>query len=174
MPTSNFVTASFKAALSVPKSCIESTEYIIRSIALNNYSLSWTEGEAQKPYVLAVFGGGRTFNISAGSNFHNSPECVGLADFNFNTINLQLGHGIILLNNRSHNTGQYNMHLGAVVAIEGGYIYLSDVSEHGKVYMTKSWAVNRVRNLNEFRGHDYAASKGYAMGLLMPEPYFKQ
>lgn len=133
--------------------------------------MPWLEGEAQKPYVLAVFGGCRMINISANSNFHNSQECIGLTDFNFNTVNLQLGHGIILLNNRSQNSSSYNMHLGAVVAIENGCIYLSDVSEHGKVSMTKSWKVTKVQSLDEFRGHDYAPSKGFAMGLLMPEPY---
>lgn len=165
MPSSFFVTAGLKPALPIPRSCIEGAEYIIQSIAQNNMALPWLEGQENLPHVIAEFGKGMTINITTENNFYENGKCLGLSSYNFDNIALGLGHGIILVNNHTTDVGNYNMHLGAVVAIEGGYYYFSDVAETGNVIMTANWDIMKIKRLSQFRGNEYS-SGNYAMGLL--------
>lgn len=167
MAISKFLTSGFKPALSIPQSCIEGAEYIIQSIKLGDYALSWAEGTTRKPHVLAVFGGNVQFNISNDPDIQNDSRCSTLTDYSFGS-GPDIGQGIILLNKTKKNKS-FNMHLGAVVAVEGGKIYMSNVAESGTVVMVKNWDVLAISKAEDFRTSNGFSDKSFAIGLLKPE-----
>jgi hypothetical protein len=162
----DFLDNSFSPRLPIPKSCIEGAEYIIQCIAKNS-ALAWKPNTTRNPHVWAEFGSGIKFNISKEPNFHMDKKCVGLRSYIFGGGLPDVGCGLILLNKTSSDSNTFNMHLGAVVAREDGYTYISDVSEKGKVQMISNWPVKKITHVSEFRIPGYPTSE-YAVGLLYP------
>jgi hypothetical protein len=167
MPKSHFITDGFGPALRIPRSCIEGAEYIIQCIAVNDYARSWRVNQTLEPHVYAEFGGGIRINISEEANFHKNPICVGLQNYDFATDPV-IGEGIILLN-KTKGDKAFNMHLGAIVAIDNGTYYISDVSHRGRVIMNIHWEIKPITTLNGFRGGTQYPHQSFAMGLLRPD-----
>lgn len=164
MPVSFFVDAAGQPKKNIPRSCIEGAEYIIQSLVTDDKNRAWTNNIAKKPYVYASFGGGVEVNISKTQNFHDGIS--GFGDFDFIKFRrLQLGEGIILLNTHANDFGTYNMHLGAIVAVDDSHYWISDVSENGKVEWCADWKAVKVRRLSQFREMQYPSGH-YAMGFL--------
>lgn len=167
MPRSMFVDKSFLPCLQVPESCIESAEFIIQCIANKSY-LGWKEGKTRKPHVMAEFGFNKKFNITTQANFHEDPSCVGLRSYSFGSWVPDIGQGLILLNKKSADASTYNMHFGAIVAVDGSDYYISDVSDSGGgVKLIGGWPVKKITNVNDFRIPGYPKTD-YAIGLLYP------
>lgn len=165
MPTSFFVNPAGLAIKDIPRSCIEGAEYIIQSIVTNDNKRPWTNNVSSKPYVYANFGGGVKVNISYRVNFHDKMH--GFGSYNFDDLGrrLELGEGIILLNTKPTDSGTYNMHLGAIVAVSDTHYWISDVSENGKVEWCSDWVARKVRRLSQFREMGYP-SEDFAIGYL--------
>ena len=149
----------------VPKSCIESAEYIIQCYA-NGKLLDWKAGDSREPHVYAHFGN-KSINISDTANFHLSAS--GLKDYAFTGLPVE-GQGLICLNKTKKDLG-YNMQLGAVVAVnaEDGKVLISNMMEqaHMAVSLTTIEYIE-ISSVTEFItlnfGDDGPAS--YALGLL--------
>lgn len=149
----------------VPNSCIESAEYIIQCYA-KGAILDWEAGASRKPHVYATFGNKR-FNISETENFHLLAS--GIKDFDFKGTLPGEGSGIICLNKTSEDLG-YNMHLGAVVAVdtEAKKILISNMMEpaHMAVKM-KTIDYIELASPEEFLTINFEeAAVKYAIGLL--------
>lgn len=99
---------TYKQALGVPESCIESAEYILQVTA--GASTDWVRGKEREPYMIAAFGN-KTLNATTG-DFVN--EIDGVTDYDFNLIP-NVGQGIVIANSGIDDDG-YNMHFGAVFA----------------------------------------------------------
>lgn len=159
-----FVDASGASVANVPRSCIESAEYIIQSISANKL-LPWTKaGEARTPHVFARFGDSKSINISDTAEFQN--QAVGLKDYGFTSLPA-IGQGLICLNNTTKDLG-YNMHLGAVVAADTGKILISNMMEpFGKVVKLTALDTIEVTDVGSFRSSAFdTESDKYALGLL--------
>ena len=166
MPISDFVDISFNPRLPIPSSCIEGAEYIIQCISKGSI-LAWKKNTARKPHVWAEFGGGVKFNISNQPDFHTDPKCVGLKSYPFGSTLPNIGYGLILLNKTSTDATSYNMHLGAVVAVDDSYTYISDVSEGKTVSLVNNWPVKKITQVGDFRIPGYP-TKEFAVGILYP------
>jgi hypothetical protein len=147
----------------IPRSCIESAEYIIQCLAAGGL-LGWAEGQERTPHVIACFGNNVTFNITTQENFHTDPRCNGLVDYAFNGQLPAIGQGLILLNKTGADQ-PFNMHLGAVIATARNRVKISDVSENGPVAMIANWETKVLNTIEDFRGDDYPANN-FAIGLL--------
>lgn len=162
-----FLDNSHSPRLQIPRSCVEGAEYIIQCIAMNSV-LVWKPNTTRDPNVWAEFGGGIKFNISKEANFHKDKRCVGLRSYIFGSSLPTIGCGLILLNKTSSDANDFNMHLGAIVAREDGYTYISDVSQTTtKVVMVGDWPVKKITQVSDFRDTGYPARE-FAVGLLYP------
>jgi len=156
---------SIRGSKKVPKSCIESAEYIIQCYA-NGGLLDWAAGVDRDPHVYATFGD-RKYNISAEENFHQKAE--GTTNYKFDALPAE-GSGLICLNKTSGDLG-YNMHLGAVVAVnpEEGKILISNMMEAAHVAVSLATIeVIEISSPEEFIVANFGEEGlgQYALGIL--------
>lgn len=150
----------------VPKSCIESAEYIIQCYA-NGKLLDWKAGESRSPHVYGYFGN-KTINISDTADFHLSA--AGLKDYDFKDSLPNEGQGLICLN-KTKDDLDYNMHLGAVVAVnpEEGKVLISNMMEQAHIAVSLTTIeyieISSVSDFITTNFGDDGADK-YALGLL--------
>lgn len=161
-----FMTKRGRLTRSVPRSCIESAEYIMQC-NYHGMALQWAAGASQTPSVYAYFGGGFEINISATPNFHEDPAVRGLADYDFKGLPL-VGEGLICLNKTAKDL-PYNMHLGAVLARNGTTALLSNMMEVPGIsvamVMPDTIEINAPAEfITRNMGPD--GTKHYALGLL--------
>lgn len=163
-----FVNGSGKAQVRVPKSCIESAEYIIQCIAQNSI-LKYNYQEIRSPDVVAVFGH-RRFNITRDADIQNDAE--GITDYDFSCCLPEVGEGIILLN-KTKSDKKYNMHLGAVVARDSNKALISHMMENpkGKVVLAELETIE-ISCPEDFRTATFGpyGYRGYAIGKLEAQP----
>ena len=162
--SSLFVSSTGRGTGTVPRSCIESAEYIIQSIYATK-RLPWSKaGEAREPSVNAHFGGGKSIDISKTPDFHKSA--LGLKDYPFTALP-GIGQGLICLNNTKDDLG-YNMHLGGVVATDTGKVLISNMMEPFGVSVTLvTLTTIEITNVADFRTDNFGSDAGkYALGLL--------
>ncbi|MDN3637373.1 hypothetical protein QWY82_01005 [Simiduia curdlanivorans] len=150
----------------IPASCIESAEYIIQSIH-GGVCPEWKPGQTRAPNVYATFGNGKTFNVSLTENFHK--QASGVTDYDFKGSLPGIGQGIICLNTSSADL-PYNMHLGAVLAVDSaGRILVSNMMEKVGVPVVKKTIESiEVSSVEAFFTDNFGAlARGsYALGLL--------
>ena len=160
-----FVTSGGRGSKAVPKSCIESAEYIIQCYHAQKI-LPWAAGQSRAPHVYAEFGN-KTFNISDTQDFHNSA--AGITDYDFGDSLPAEGQGIICLNKTGADLtsdGGYNMHLGAVVATGDGAVLISNMMEAAHVAVSSG----TIQVMEIAKAEDFLEQLGdgdtYAIGLL--------
>lgn len=151
---------------SVPASCIESAEYIIQCYSKRAF-LEWKSGISREPHVYASFGN-KKFNISKTEDFHLSA--TGVTDFDFTDGLPGEGCGLICLN-KTKSDLPYNMHLGAVVAVdsESGAVLISNMMEAAHVAVSmKVIDYIEISSPQEFITANFGPEglKKYAIGLL--------
>jgi hypothetical protein len=151
-----------KPSIEVPESCIDSAEYIIRTIATNGARQSRSK---VGPDMLAEFDN-MDFNASKDDilaikkransyNFAGLPD--GLPD---------VGQGIILLN-RTNGDLEYNMHLGAIVAKSPGKAVISHMFQTVRSYAQKPLEVLEITSAADFADKTFGRNANlYAAGLL--------
>ena len=161
-----FMSGSGRLRNPVPRSCIESAEYVIQCIA-SRMLLEWSANQARDPHVEAHFGNGVTIDITAKENFQDSAE--GLTDYPFTGLP-QVGEGIICLN-KTKTDLYYNMHLGAVIARSGDRALLTNMMEAPHIAVMKAVIEPiEIGTADEFRSQNLAESRHFALGLLRAKP----
>lgn len=160
----DFVTSRGRGSKAVPISCIESAEYIIQCYMAGRI-LPWAAGQARLPHVFAEFGN-RVINISDTPDFQNAAQ--GLTDFTFPLGLPGEGQGIICLNKTANDLDGYNMHLGAVVAVDRdeGKVLISNMMEQpGIPVRTATIDVMEISDPADFM--EQLGNEGcFALGLL--------
>lgn len=158
-----FMSSSGRLKTTVPKSCIESAEYIMQCIA-NKAVLPWSVGQTRNPHVVAYFGKGVAIDITATPDFHLGAE--GLEDYPFTSLP-NVGEGLVCLNRTKSDLG-YNMHFGAVLARSGDAALVSNMMEAFgvKVVMAIPDTIE-ISSPDKFRSDNFHVdSAKYALGLL--------
>lgn len=161
-----FVTRGGRSSANVPRSCIESAEYIIQSIA-EGRRLEWRSGETREPHVIAHFKD-VTIDITATPDFHRSRDVAGVEDYRFAALP-EIGQGLICVNKTGDELG-YNMHLGAVVARDDDRALISNMMEEvGIAVMMVILHTIEIGSPYEFRSRNFSGiDDKYALGLLTP------
>lgn len=133
----------------IPRSCIESAEFIIQKIKDPNVVWS-ANSRSRRPYVFASFGGGTRLNITTHGKL--ADALTGVSDYGGLSTLPQIGEGLIIANNEKANKAPYNMHLGAVVARHRSKAaaIISDVSEEGAVDPVNSWRITCIQKCAVF------------------------
>lgn len=161
-----FVTRGGRSSGNVPRSCIESAEYVIQSIA-EGRRLEWRAGETREPHVIAHFKG-VTIDITATPDFHRRREIAGVEDYSFTSLP-EIGEGLICVNKTGEDLA-YNMHLGAVVARDDDRALISNMMEEvGMSVMMVILQTIEIGSPYDFRSRNFSGiDDKYALGLLTP------
>ncbi|HEY6528489.1 MAG TPA: hypothetical protein VIZ65_07330 [Cellvibrionaceae bacterium] len=154
----------------VPNSCIESAEFILQVInSGTNDSVTWDRAEVSRtPHVYAEFKS-HYINITDTADFHDYIT-ESIVSYPFGSSLPTLGEGICLVN-KGQDSGGYNMHFGAVVAVQNGSVEISDMNEpnNAPVGLAPLETIT-IKNVNDFRANGYEHRSTFALGKLTVNP----
>jgi hypothetical protein len=160
----------------VPRSCIESAEFIIQTFHERDPA-DWQPDQTAKPNIYAHWGEGGVINITEAPKVVD--ELSGKKPLPFKPRKeggydeFSLGLGLMLGNvTKKDMKGTYNMHLGAVVAchVDRKAAIYSDESEPDKaedIKLINPWRIKGIQKPDEFRGDTYKDENIYKLGLLL-------
>jgi hypothetical protein len=154
------------AGASVPRSCIESAEFIIQCYVAGHI-LSWQRLQSREPHIIALFGGGKSYNVTDTQDFHNLVVS-GLEDYHFTSMPT-VGEGLICVNKTSEQL-DYNMHAGAVIGVFEDETLISNMMEpFGVPVNLTTLQTISIRTPQDFRSLNLDDADKYALGLLKPK-----
>jgi len=161
----------------VPRSCIESAEFIIQTLR-GREPTDWQPGQSAQPNIYAHWGEGGVINISKSEDVVDQLSGKKALPFNEREeggyYEFTQGLGLMIGNVAEKDTkDRYNMHLGAVVANHVDYLaaIYSDESEPDKdedIVLINPWRIKGIQKPDEFRGDTYKDENIYKLGLLLP------